>query len=121
MLAVDRNNPRVAKYFSYTNPAVLHEIQRAVSVCRQHKVPVSLCGEMAADPVAAYLLIGMGITSLSMSASKLLRLKHMIRNISYAQSRDVLDHCMTIGDAESIRHHVEQVLTENQIPIDMIH
>src|SRR5699024_450858 len=64
LLALDRNNARVAARYDHLHPAVIHEINRVVKKARLHNLPVSLCGEMAADPLAMLLLLGMGIHTL---------------------------------------------------------
>ena len=79
LLALDRNNARVSHLFDNLHPAMLREIDRIVQQCRQLGLPVSLCGEMAADPLAVVLLLGMKIESLSMSAYSLPKIKWMIR------------------------------------------
>lgn len=73
LLAVDRNNARVAGLYDSLHPAVLHAAMQVIEGAHRQNKPVSVCGEMASDPAAALLLVGMGIDSLSMSASSLPR------------------------------------------------
>src|SRR5690606_34255577 len=73
LLALDRHNARVASRYDHLHPAVIHEVNRVMKKAGRHQIPVSLCGEMAADPMAVILLLGMGLRTLSMSASKLLK------------------------------------------------
>jgi signal transduction protein with GAF and PtsI domain len=113
LLAVDRNNTRVSAYFNNTSPAVLFEIKRIVSICLELDIPVSICGEMASDPVAAILLIGMGMDSLSVNASRLPRIKSLIRQITYDRARELLDIVLTMDNADAIRQLVEQELHEH--------
>ena len=103
LLAVDRNNPRVAKRFDHVHPAVLHEIYRIVNTARECGLPLNLCGEMASDPVAVLLLLGMGVRSLSMSSSKLPRIKWLIRSVSIMQAEDFLKQALEQDNVESIR------------------
>ncbi|MCW8962523.1 MAG: phosphoenolpyruvate--protein phosphotransferase [Gammaproteobacteria bacterium] len=110
LLAVDRNNARVSGYFTNTSPAVLSEIRRTIEICRELDIPVSLCGEMASDPVAVVILVGMGLHSLSMSASKLLRIKWLIRSISFERARELAEKALTLDNPAAIRQLIEEEL-----------
>ena len=81
------------------------------SAHRNHK-PVSVCGEMAGDPAAALLLLGMGMDSLSMSAASLPRVKWMIRKFSRTQARAVLDEVLKMEDSAAIRRHLNTALEQ---------
>lgn len=80
-LAVDRINERVAGMYTPIHPAVLKLIRDVARVGGRAKIPVSCCGESAADPEFAALLIGLGVRSLSVTASSLPRLKQAIRGL----------------------------------------
>ncbi|WP_438951559.1 phosphoenolpyruvate--protein phosphotransferase [Porticoccus sp.] len=84
LLALDRDNPRVSGRYDHVHPAVLLEIQRILKLAGDAGVPVSLCGEMASDPVAVVLLLGLGMRTLSMSAAKLPQVKWLIRTLPIA-------------------------------------
>ena len=75
ILAVDRNNPNVAELYDSLHPAVIRAVNHVVRQAEHHNVPVSVCGEMAGDPAAALLLLGMGLGTLSMSVVALPRIK----------------------------------------------
>jgi len=103
LLAVDRNNERVAQMYDNLHPAVLRalvEIKRGAS---RHGKPVSICGEFAGDPLGAILLMGMGIDSLSMSAGSLLRVKWVIRSFSYAHAQRLVERVLEMEDGHSAR------------------
>lgn len=104
LLALDRNNSRVSSRYDVLHPAVLHEIFRVVGSAQQLGLPVSLCGEMASDPAAIVLLIGMGIRTLSMSAAKLPQIKWLIRNLSARRAEELLQQVLTMDNAASIRN-----------------
>jgi phosphotransferase system enzyme I (PtsP) len=87
LLAVDRNNSHVADLYDTLHPAVLRALQQVVNAGHAHARPVSICGEMAGQPAAAVLLLGMGIDSLSMNAASLPRVKWVIRSFSQEQQR----------------------------------
>jgi phosphotransferase system enzyme I (PtsI)/phosphotransferase system enzyme I (PtsP) len=115
LLALDRNNPRVGKHYDHVHPAVLHEINRVVNIARECNLPVSLCGEMASDPVAVVLLVGMGIRSLSMSAAKLPRIKWLIRSISLPMAETALQRALECDDVTAIRRLVNDMLEANDL------
>ncbi|MFC1589547.1 phosphoenolpyruvate--protein phosphotransferase [Pseudomonadota bacterium] len=103
LLAVDRNNKQVADLYSCLHPSVLNAIQHVVTVAHKHNKTVSVCGEMAGDPVSALALIGMSIDSLSMSAGSLLRVKLVLRSFSQKQARKLLDQALLMENANRIR------------------
>lgn len=113
LLAVDRNNPRVAGLYDSLHPAVIRALKQVMDAARQHRCPVSVCGEMAGDPAAAILLLGMGINSLSMSASSLLRIKWVIRSFSRRRAKAVLKRALLMENAREVREHLNQVLEKS--------
>jgi phosphotransferase system enzyme I (PtsI)/phosphotransferase system enzyme I (PtsP) len=110
LLALDRNNARVANRYDHAHPAVLHEVYRIVTIAKQCQLPVSLCGEMAADPVAVLLLLGMGIRRLSMSSSKLPRIKWLIRSIPLTAAQQFLAVALTLDNVVDIRTEGRRIL-----------
>ena len=110
LLAVDRNNPRVADLYSAFHPAVLNALQHVVTAAHAENRPVSICGEMAGDPGAAILLMAMGFDTLSMNASTLLKVKAVIRAITLSSAKTLLNDVMQMSDAESIRSCVDLAL-----------
>ncbi len=112
LLAVDRNNARVAGLYDALHPAVLRALMQVVEGAHRHKKPVSVCGEMAGDPAAALLLLGMGMDSLSMSVASLPRVKWMIRNFSRTEARRLLEQALALHDASDIRRHLQHALQQ---------
>jgi phosphotransferase system enzyme I (PtsP) len=84
LFACDRGNPRLAGRYDPLAPAVLAMLRELVRECDRHKVPVSLCGEMAGSPLEAMALIGVGFRILSMAASSVGPVKMMIRSLHLA-------------------------------------
>jgi phosphotransferase system enzyme I (PtsP) len=103
LLAVDRNNPRVAGLYDDMHPAVLRAIQRIVEGAAVYNRPVGLCGELAGNPLATPLLIGMGVDNLSMSASSLLKVKWVVRSISRNRAKQLLQAALSMEEAEPVR------------------
>jgi len=118
LLAIDRNNPLVAHYYDPLHPAVIHEIKRIVSTCRQANLPASLCGEMASDPVAVFILLGLGIRTFSISAAKIPLIKWLIRSITLTEANRILPELLQLDDASAIRMISIQKLRKMGVKID---
>lgn len=103
LLAVDRNNENVADLFSSLHPAVLKAMLQIVQGAAISGTPVSVCGELAGDPLGVMALLGMGIDSLSMSVGSLLRAKKVIMSFSYEELEDLLQQALTMSDSVLIR------------------
>ncbi len=115
LLAVDRNNARVADLYQAFHPAVLRALQTVVNDAHAEGISVSICGELAGDPGAAILLMAMGFDMLSMSATNLPKVKSVIRGISFTLAQELLAEVMTMRDAEQIRQRVEQALNDADV------
>lgn len=89
--AVDRGNEAVAHLYQPLHPVILSLIHGVVQAARRHDIPVCVCGEMASDPLAALLLVGMGIRRLSMSANLIPRIKELICRIAYFDMQRLVD------------------------------
>ncbi|MBL9001876.1 MAG: phosphoenolpyruvate--protein phosphotransferase [Phycisphaerae bacterium] len=95
-LAVDRINERVANLYTPNHPAVIRLIRDVARAARRHNSPVSCCGEAAAEPEYAMLLIGFGVRTLSVSASAIPTLKRFIRGISTEQCEKIAKQALTL-------------------------
>ncbi|MCB1679971.1 MAG: phosphoenolpyruvate--protein phosphotransferase [Halioglobus sp.] len=112
LLALDRNNPRVAARYDHVHPAVLLEIKRILALASQQGIPVSLCGEMASDPVAVVLLLGLGLRTLSTSATKIPQIKWLIRSIALAQAQRLTDQALGCTYPAAIRDLIRAELEQ---------
>jgi phosphotransferase system enzyme I (PtsP) len=112
LLAVDRNNARVAALYDALHPAVLRAMRHVVTSAHRQGKPVGVCGEMAGDPAAAIALMGMGVDTLSMSVASLPRVKWAIRNIRRDHAEAHLADILEMEDAGSVRDHLERVLDD---------
>jgi phosphotransferase system enzyme I (PtsP) len=110
LLAVDRNNARVAELYDSLHPAVIRAMLQVVESARVHNKPVSVCGEMAGDPAAAILLVGMGIHSLSMNVSSLARVKWVVRNMTQDRAMEILSEVLMMEDVRRIRDYLNNTL-----------
>jgi phosphoenolpyruvate-protein phosphotransferase (PTS system enzyme I) len=101
-LAVDRLNERVADLYQPTHPAVLRLIQMTVDAGKRADVRVCICGEMAADIELTPLLVGMGLTELSVAAGQVARIKHAIRKLNAAECRTLAEEILQMSSAPEI-------------------
>lgn len=112
LLAVDRNNSRVADLFDHLHPAVLEAVETTIRRAGDLGLPVGLCGEMAADPCAVVLLLGMGIETLSMAAYSIPRIKWLIRAVSRSAAREQLALAKACAHPEETRVRLRAFLVE---------
>ncbi len=110
LLAVDRNNARVAALYDAMHPAMLRVLLKVVEGGHAAGVEVSICGEMASDPLAVILLIAMGFDTLSMNSASLPRVKWVIRNFAIANARKILAEVLEFEHPAEIRLHLEKAL-----------
>ncbi len=115
LLAVDRNNSRVADLYSSFHPAVLHALRNIVAEVKHEGIGLSVCGEMAGDPMGAILLMAMGYDTLSMSSTNLPKVKAVIRNINAAQANDMLDQVMSVVHADAVIQTMTRLMREADI------
>lgn len=112
LLAVDRNNARVANLYDSMHPAVLQALTNIVEAAHKAGKPVSICGELASEPLAAPLLLGMGFDALSMNSSAIPRIKWVIRHFTLKRARELLSEVLTLENATQIRHVLKTALHE---------
>jgi phosphotransferase system enzyme I (PtsI) len=101
LLAVDRADPRVAALYEPLHPAVIrtiHQVMRTAGAT----LPVSVCGEMAGQPLEAVLLVGLGVRELSMAPSAIPRVKAALREITLPHARTVAEACLDLPTAKEI-------------------
>lgn len=120
LLAVDRNNPRVADIYDSMHPAVLKALKIIVDECNLADVPVSLCGELAGDPLGAVTLIGLGFRNLSMSSANLLRVKAILRQIDSGWAETVSNGLLNLDDPKVIRSTLQLALQKSGVPLSAL-
>ena len=102
LLAVDRVNDRIAHLYEPTHPAVIRTLKHIVDEAHKRKVPVSVCGEMAGDPVFAPLLLGLGVDSLSMSPAWVPTVKYVVRAMTMKDARALAAEALTMSSPKEI-------------------
>jgi phosphoenolpyruvate-protein phosphotransferase (PTS system enzyme I) len=101
-LAVDRGSSRLAHLYNPFHPAVLRLIHHVARVGSQSGVEVAVCGELASHPLGAFLLIGMGIESLSVGSPALAEIKKVIRSIHQSRARAAVEEALQANTAEMV-------------------
>jgi len=113
LLAVDRNNTRVADLYHAYHPAVLGSLQNVVDAAHAEGKPVGICGELAGDPGAVLLLTAMGYDMLSMNDNSLLRVKAVVRASTMSDLKKLLTTAMAADTADEIRALLRSALAES--------
>jgi len=110
LLAVDRNNARVANLYDAYHPAVLRALNTIAEESSKYLVPLSLCGELAGEPAGALLLLAMGYDKLSMNPHNVGRIKWVIRHIDFQRAKVLLAHVLTFSTAKQVHCYLNEQL-----------
>jgi phosphotransferase system enzyme I (PtsI) len=94
-LAVDRMNEKIAHLYEPTHPAILRLIKATVDAARRNKITVSVCGEMAGDPVMTPLLLGLGVDELSAAPPLVPQVKFMVRRLKIAETQALAEFALS--------------------------
>ncbi|QFU77494.1 phosphoenolpyruvate--protein phosphotransferase [Halioglobus maricola] len=113
LLAVDRNNARVADLYHSMHPAVLSALEMVANAARAEGKKVGICGELAGDPEGAVLLLAMGYDILSMNATSLPKVKQALRSVNMAESQALLQEVLAMEDAGAIHARLESFLADH--------
>lgn len=120
LLAVDRGNAHVASLFQTFHPAVLEAMLAVVKAGHDHNKHVSICGEMASDPIAAILLVGMGFDSLSMQANSVLKIKSVLRFFTQHAARKLAKEVLQMETSHSIRSYLYRKMLAAGAPAHLL-
>lgn len=110
LLAVDRNNPRVADLYQTFHPSVLNALKKIIDDAHACKIPVSVCGELAGNPMGVVLLLAMGYDNLSMNATNLPKVKAVIRGIRKEWAEEVLAEVLEMESGQVVASHMQLML-----------
>jgi phosphotransferase system enzyme I (PtsI) len=109
-LAVDRTDDRMSRFYEPLHPSVLRLIRMVRRAARRHRIPVSLCGEMASDPALLGLLVGLGLTEFSMTPAAIPMARQAIGSIRADEARLLASHALTLATAEEIEKYLFEAL-----------
>jgi multiphosphoryl transfer protein len=107
--AVDRTNPIVASIADACHPAMLRQIHRVVEAAHANGLWVGVCGELAGDPDAIPILLGLGVDELSMSAPAIATAKEIVRSWDASQAKSLAEQALQLDSAEAVRMSVKKV------------
>lgn len=111
-LAVDRGNERIAYLYEPFHPAVIRMLKLVIDNAHENGIPVAMCGEMAGDPAATLLLLGLGLDEYSMSAASIPEVKRIIRDSSIREAEEVVGAAMEMRSFKEVdrfvRRHMEE-------------
>jgi phosphotransferase system enzyme I (PtsP) len=110
LLAADRNNPRVSRCLDPLHPAMLQAMQQILQAVHGAGRPVTVCGQMAADPACALVLLGMGVDGLSVNPNALPRVKWTIHSITAASMRSLADQALRCERPGPVRRLLNRAL-----------
>lgn len=111
-LAIDRGNEHVSYLYEPLHPAILRIIRNVVHTAHQAEIPVAICGEMAAEPAYALILLGMGLDEFSMTPASIPRIKRILRMSRFEEAVALVDHLFQFSTASEIESHVRSWMTE---------
>ncbi len=106
LLAVDRNNTRVASLYDSLHPALLQALRGIAEQSQRAGIELCLCGEMAGDPMCVVLLIGLGYYHLSMNGRNVARVKYLLRHIDREEAEALAERSLQAHTAIEVRHQV---------------
>jgi len=108
-LAVDRMNEKIAHLYEPTHPAVLRLVKNTVDAAHAHQVRVSVCGEMAGDPVMVPLLVGLGLDELSVATPFIPQVKYLIRRLRITEARELVAFALESESPTEIAARCQQM------------
>lgn len=119
LLAADRGNERVSRYYTASHPAVLRTLRDSIRACKRGGVDCSLCGEMAGEPMYTLLLIGLGLRSFSMAPSNIPEIKKLVRACTIARAERVARRALTFETDGQVSNYLRSE-TKKLLPDDPI-
>lgn len=120
LLAVDRGNDVVSALFQEFHPAVIRFLRRIIERGQQEHAFVSMCGQMAGDPLAVILLVGLGLDEFSVVPTVLPEIKKIIRSIHYTEAKHVAERVLTMQSDDEIERFLKRLMKHKfpSIPIE---
>ena len=111
-LAVDRMNEAIGSLYQPLHPGVLRLIKHVIDASHEQGKFTGMCGELASDPVATMILLGLGLDEFSMTASSIPLIKNILRSVSKTECEEVANKALTMDTAEEITGYAKSVLIE---------
>lgn len=112
-MSIDRVNEKVSYLYQPASPAVLELIHRTVTAAKKHNIWVSVCGEMAGDPLYTPLLLGLGIDELSMEPNSLNAVRRVVRSLSMSDAENMVQQAMHCTRSKEVRDLTMELLKKS--------
>ena len=111
-LAVDRMNEKIAHLYEPTHPAIVRLIKATTNAAHKHQIKVSVCGEMASDPVLAPLLLGLGVDELSAAPALVPPVKFLVRRLKLSEAQALARFALDCESAVEILARCQELARE---------
>ncbi len=108
LIAADRDSNMVSNLYRKFHPAVIKAIKQTIDSAKKNHIHISICGEMAGDPKATALLLGLGIDELSVETNSFLSIKKLIRSLKYSDAKKIAEKVLTMDTEEKINKYLEK-------------
>ena len=111
-LALDRSNEHVAYLYEPLHPSILRLLNQTIINAREAEIPVSICGEMAGEPLYTLILLGLGLDKLSMNAISIPHVKQIIRQSTFVEARKMLEKSLEMETAAEVEAFVAKEMNQ---------
>jgi phosphotransferase system enzyme I (PtsI) len=112
LLAVDRSNENVSALFDPLHPAVLRAIKHVADCAHQLRIPVNVCGEMAANPAQCIVLLGLGLDDLSMTPTAIPAIRRLVRSLELRKAQEIAEQAVKLNTPAEVNRYVQKQLSE---------
>ncbi|SFR07977.1 phosphoenolpyruvate--protein phosphotransferase [Desulfoscipio geothermicus] len=116
-LAVDRMNEKVGYLYDHLHPAVIHLVKKVIEASHREGKWTGMCGGMAGDPLAAPLLIGLGLDEWSMVAGSIKKVKQVISQVNHEECQKLLGEVLELSTTDDVRKRLEDFQKENNLTL----
>jgi len=111
-LAIDRSNEHVSYLYEPLHPAILRLLDQIINNARAAQIPVSVCGEMAGEPLYTLILLGLGLDKLSMNAISIPHIKQIVRQSTFVEARRMLEQVLQMNTASEVESYVAKEMNQ---------
>jgi phosphotransferase system enzyme I (PtsI) len=108
LIAVDRSNGMISSMFQEFHPAVIRSLKMIIDTAHRNHIKVSICGEMASIPLAAVVLVGLGVDELSVVPSVYPKIKQIIRKMKYSDAKKLTENILKLSTEKEIKEETEK-------------
>jgi signal transduction protein with GAF and PtsI domain len=114
-MAIDRNNQKVSNLYNQLHPSMIQIFKKIADIANTYNVDLSICGEIATNPIAIPLLLGLGIATLSMNSISIPQAKWIIRHIYYSDCQALAIEVLQLSESKDIEKKLIHFFNSNQL------